>query len=898
MKKIFILFTFLLSLGTIHAQFSITYETIDPTCYGQCNGKIKITSATGGVAPYTLNLVGYSMTINNYNGTDTVYFQDLCSGTYTVQITDANAQTISYQNNIIINDPQPITFNVTTTDVTCPGLCNGTAQVTILNGTPPYQIEYNGQYYNNGLFSDLCSGNYYLYINDANGCQLTDVSFEIYEPQPINVFFDSIIHPSNCTSLDGQLYANVTGGTSPYTFNWSTGNTSQTIIEIGTGIYHLTVTDANGCSKIAHYALNETTSNLNLMGFNPTCYGYSNGKIYMYHPMLSTTYPAYITWSNGSTNILLDTLYNTNSIADTLFNLTAGHYFVTITDGSCSNYGYYELTHPDSIKIETYVNDVSCYGQNSGSINLYVSGGNGQNGYIFNWSNGSTAAYYMYNLAAGNYSVTVSDMIGCSNTQNFTIHQPDSFIVNIIPVNVSCNGANDAYIIIHPQGGTQPYFYTLDSANSYSYIELTDTIIWLDYAGNYQLHIKDANYCDTISFTNILITEPSKLLIDTIQLTPPTCLNNDGTIYFEGMGGTGTYTYWINGVNYANNIVYNLSEGNYLLAIEDQNGCYVDSSIYVTKQSELPVIKGYVSYNQNPIDSAKVLLLQVGQFGAAIMDTIRVQGPNFDFYDIYPGSYYLKANYTGTNLNVWNTYYQHSPYWTDATMLQVSCNDTLQLNIELIQAPSITNGLCSMSGYVHFLNSKNGKAASEPVPGAEITVEQVPGPTIIKMALTDTTGFYNLNNLPDLSNCNLRVDIPGLPLLSTYTGLSVSSNGNANLTNLNFIVDTTTNGGIMKDSSLWANIQYSDIASIQIVPNPVINQANAEITIQSNQEINIYIMNSKGQLIDNLGKFKLKIGNNPIAISTHLLTGNETYYLVAQSDHNTYIKKFIKLSQK
>jgi len=411
------------------------------------------------------------------------------------------------------------------------------------------------------------------------------------------------------------------------------------------------------------------------------------------------------------------------------------------------------------------------------------------------------------------------------------------------------------------------------------------------------LFIKDLNYCDTISLTKITITEPSKLLIDTIQLTQPTCLNNDGTIYFNGTGGTGIYTYWVDGVNYANNIINNLSEGSYLLAIEDQNGCYVDSSIYISKQSELPVIKGSVSFNQNTIDSAKVLLLQAGQFGAASMDTIRVQGPNFDFYDIFPGNYYLKANYTGSTLNIWNTYYNNTLYWTDATMLTVQCNDTTTINIDLIPAPTINNGMCSMSGYVRFVSSKNGKAASEPVPGAEITVEQVPGPTVIKMVLTDTTGYYHANNLPDLSNCNLRVDIPGLPLLSTYTGLSVNSNGNANLTNLNFIVDTTTNGGIMKDSSLWTNIHYSDIASIQIIPNPVINIAYAEITINSDQSVDLYIINTKGQVIANLGKHKIKSGKHQIAIPTHLLLSDESYYFIAKSTNTTFVKKFIKLSQ-
>ncbi|NMD01507.1 MAG: T9SS type A sorting domain-containing protein [Bacteroidales bacterium] len=891
--KTFLFFFFILFVFAANAQYTISYETINPVCYNQCNGKIKITGATGGVSPYTLTLVGYSQTITNYNGTDSVYFENLCSGTYTVEISDASQVTIAYQNNIVVSDPPEMTYTVSTTNPTCSGLCNGSAQVVVTNGTPPYHFDLNGQVNNNGIFANLCDGYYYPYISDANGCFLYDATIHIMEPMPLQISFNSQM-PSACIATDGMLQANVLDGTPPYTYHWSNGSTMNFLSNIPSGIYHLTVTDINGCSTVGHYALNDLNHEVTLQGVSPTCYGYNNGSVYISY--LNTTglsYNQYINWSDGVTTLLQDTLYNTNSIPDTLYNANANHYFVTITSGPCTLYGYYELTQPDSIKIEAYINDVYCYGQSNGTIYLDVTGGNMGQGYNFEWSNGFSDPYSLYNLAAGNYSVTVSDISNCFNTLNFTINQPDSFIATISPVDISCHGLNDAYILVNPIGGTPPYYYTLDSINSYNYLELTGNTIFIGNAGTYNLFMKDSHYCDTVSFTNITIADPPLMQISSVQLTHPTCLNNDGEIMVNATGGTGSYTYLLNGDTSSNHIL-NLSEGNYIIGILDDNSCLTDSTIVLTKLSQLPVIKGEIVFNQQPVDSSKTLLFIPGQFGASQWDTLMMsQGSFFNFTDLMPGQYFLKAVYIGESLNVQNTYYNNKLYWTEADTITIGCDDTLYQDINLIQLPT-SSGMCSMSGFVRFVSSKLGKAASEPVPGAEITVEQVPGPTIIKMALTDSTGYYEVTNLPDVSNCNLRVDIPGMPLLSTYTGLSVSSSGVASLSNLNFIVDTTTNGGIMKDSTTWANVLNNDIESVNIFPNPFTSFANVEIKLMDNAKISFDIIDITGKKIYTVSETEMFKGNNKLQINRLQVPQSGIYYFVAHSPKTTYVKKFIK----
>lgn len=888
--KTCLFFFFLMVAFAAYSQYTISYQAIDPVCNGQCTGKIKITGASGGTAPYTLNLVGYYQAITNYNGTDTVYFDYLCSGTYTVEISDITQSTIAYQSNIIINDPAPMNYYVTSNNPTCPGACNGFAQITVTNGTPPYHFSLNGINNNNGYFSNLCANYYYPNISDSNGCYIYDAGFTVTDPEPLNISFTST-QPSVCVQSDGALFANVTGGFTPYTYTWSNNANTQTISSIPAGIYHLTVTDANGCTDVEHYALNDINHEVILQGVSPTCYGLSNGSVYIQYLNASgLSYNQFINWANETTNLLQDTLYNTSSIPDTLFNVPANDYFVTINSGLCTLYGYYELTQPDSIKIEPTIYNVSCYGQSNGMIYLNISGGNGNQGYTAAWSNGSTDPYDLYNLPAGNYAVTVTDNSGCTNSSSFVITQPDSFIATITSVNISCHGLNDAFILVNPMGGTPPYYYTLDSINSYNYTELTGNSISVGNAGTYNLYIKDSHYCDTITFTNIQITEPPLLQISSVQLTHPTCLNNDGAITVSAVGGTGSYTYFLNG--YTSNS--NLSEGSYLISVMDENSCLTDSTVTLTKLSQLPVIKGEIVFNQQPVDSAKALLFIPGQFGASQWDTLSIsQGSFFDFTDLTPGHYFLKAVYTGGSLNAQNTYYNNKLYWTEADTITVGCDDTLYQDINLIQLPT-TTGLCSMSGFVRFVSSKLGKAASEPVPGAEITVEQVPGPTIIKMTLTDTTGYYEATNLPDVSNCNLRVDIPGMPLISTYTGLSVSSSGVASLVNLNFIVDTTTNGGIMKDSTTWAHVMTNEIESVNIHPNPFNSFANVEINLIENGKISFDIIDITGKKIYSIPETEMYKGTNKIQINRSQVPQSGIYYLVAHSPKTTYIKKFIK----
>ena len=167
----------------------------------------------------------------------------MCAGTYNVAVTDANGCT-SFEN-ITINDNTSITGTINTTDASCNGVCDGSATVTPSGGVPPYSYNWSTGHTINAV-GGLCAGNYTVTVTDALGCSST-FNVTINEPSAIVLSANAIA--ANCFgSCDGSVNLTVSGGTSPYSFNWNTGATTQNISALCAGTYTVTVTDANGCT--------------------------------------------------------------------------------------------------------------------------------------------------------------------------------------------------------------------------------------------------------------------------------------------------------------------------------------------------------------------------------------------------------------------------------------------------------------------------------------------------------------------------------------------------------------------------------------------------------------------------------------------------------------------------
>ena len=216
---------------------TMTLGVTNETCYGACDGMIN-SIPNGGTGPGTYT---YNWT-PNLGGSPLI--TNLCSGSYSLEILDANG--CSVISDTVITGPQALTIdNVTTINETCGGDCDGSITINA-TGANLYSID-GVNYQSSNIFSNLCSGTYVLYVQDASGCVSIDSS-SVIGPPPVVVqgLSDTLI----CVSGVAQLEALANGGVGGFVYNWDNGSQAQNISVSPTNdqIYCVTVTDQNGCS--------------------------------------------------------------------------------------------------------------------------------------------------------------------------------------------------------------------------------------------------------------------------------------------------------------------------------------------------------------------------------------------------------------------------------------------------------------------------------------------------------------------------------------------------------------------------------------------------------------------------------------------------------------------------
>lgn len=238
MKKIYILFSALLVTTAAYSQCSVFISNSqDVSCNGMCDGEA---TATGvGFPNYSFSWAPGGQTVQNPT--------NLCPGTHTVTMTDANSCVATAT--LLITEPAVLAATMTSNPVTCHGECDGEAVATTSGGTQPYQFDWDSAAGNQvtSTASNLCPGNYFVTVTDANGCTTVN-SVQVTEPSALSVATTST--PTTCQACtDGSATATVSGGTPSYSYLWTpSGQTTQTAMNLASGTYTVTATDAQGCT--------------------------------------------------------------------------------------------------------------------------------------------------------------------------------------------------------------------------------------------------------------------------------------------------------------------------------------------------------------------------------------------------------------------------------------------------------------------------------------------------------------------------------------------------------------------------------------------------------------------------------------------------------------------------
>ncbi|MBW8050712.1 MAG: T9SS type A sorting domain-containing protein [Cytophagales bacterium] len=558
------------------AALVLTMSATDATC-DSSDGSAAV-SVTGGIP-------GYTYLWNDSLNQTTATVTGLGAGIYTVIVTDSNGCVSS--NTVGINNTGAPFLSYIPTDVTCNAGNNGSIDLTISGGTPPF-----GFFWSNGEttedINNLAAGTYSVTVVDSNNCLANEIVIINEPPVLISNITSSDV---NCNGWsDGNAFLTVTGGTLPYSFNWSNGDTIEDIINLTGGMYSVIITDSNGCNIYDTVLINEPAAiTTNIVKVNILCYGDSTGFADL--TVTGGTLPYSYSWSNGA------------AIQD-ISNLPAGNYYVVITDGmGCTANDSITIEEPLALNAVVVSTNVSCNSGNNGIADLTVSGGIAP--YAYFWSN-FTVTEDLTGLSVGTYEVIVTDSNGCTISATVSITEPPALVVNTSASNISCNSLCDGIASAIVSGGILPYTWSWNTTP----VQTTATITGVC-AGKYFVTVTDGNAC--IDSASIILFEPDALSL-AVGSVNATCGNSNGEAYISSLtGGTVPYTFlWNDPGAQITDTATDLAAGTYTITVTDSNGC-ADGAVVSVNDAGTPnaliTTSNNVSCNGNNDGSATVTVI-------------------------------------------------------------------------------------------------------------------------------------------------------------------------------------------------------------------------------------------------------------------------------------------------
>ncbi|WP_400078048.1 T9SS type B sorting domain-containing protein [Winogradskyella sp. R77965] len=489
-------------------------ETSNVTCNNN-EGTISAI-ATGGWGSYEYELTGDA--IVPYSSENV--FTGLSAGSYTVNVRDAGGCIVS--ETITLSAPTPIdaTFTPNMTTLACFGDQNASITVNNVTGGQGSNYSYtlntlspvassSGPQLSN-VFQNLGAGTYSVTIKDGYDCEFSSLDIIISEPTPIEV---SLVKATSQTCLnESTLTLSATGGTGIYTYSDDSSFTnilgtfsSSTTFSVPDGTYSYYVRDANGCeanasNEITIEPLPELTVTLETSNLYINCSGDNNGSI---SATASGGLGNYIyTLQDGSGNALTATQGSPGYFTE----LFAGDYIVLVESGDCNiTSAPISITEPTApLEATIEVNNVTCSGQNNGSVEITPTGGTGLIKYAISPQlNQFFETNSFENLGPGDYELIVQDQLGCFLTLDFTVTEPELVIISIIADSIFpevCEGDQNGEFSIDISGGTLPYSVSLDDYDGV-YTTGTATQTEFDFTdlegGDHIVYIRDGEDCES-----------------------------------------------------------------------------------------------------------------------------------------------------------------------------------------------------------------------------------------------------------------------------------------------------------------------------------------------------------------------------------------------------------------
>ena len=561
-------------------------------CFGTSTGSATV-SASGGTAPY-----GFSW--NTVPPQTDATATNLPAGTWTCTITDANGCISTLD--VTITQPAALLTSAISgqANVNCFGNSTGSATVLASGGTAPYGYSWNTLPPQNGTAaSNLPAGTWTCSITDANGC-ISTRNVTITQPAaPLSSAIGGQMNVNCFGGSTGSSFVSVSGGTSPYSFNWDTSpvQAGTSASNLPAGAWTCTISDAMGCTTASAVTITQPSAPLSssvTAQTNAGCFGNATGSATM--NASGGTAPYVFLWNS--------TPATSGAMAN---NLPAGNWTCTITDANgCTTSGNASISQPAAaLSLGANITSASCGGASNGAIDADITGGTSP--YSITWSGPGGFASSNADisaLAAGIYTLSVTDANGCSATQAYSVDQPGMFSISATLSDhngsgVSCANGSDGSISITATGGTGPYAHAWSGPNGFS---ATTQSISAVAPGAYTYTITDSNGCSAAeSFT---LTAPPPMSLSTTAATANGGWNiacngaSTGSIDATIGGGLPPYDFSWNGPDSftsSNEDIGALVAGDYALTVTDANGCFAVATVTLTQAPGLTGITSAIS---------------------------------------------------------------------------------------------------------------------------------------------------------------------------------------------------------------------------------------------------------------------------------------------------------------
>lgn len=544
-----------------------TFTTTAASC-GNCDGAATV-APVNGTAPFT-----YLWDANTGAQTGATA-SALCPGNYEVEVTDSLGCTGTATT--VVAGGNGINLTVNATPNPCHGDSIAQLAAVVTGGVPPYTYLWDDPMnQTSATATGLKDGTYGLTVTDATACQLT-YAYQLDDPNPWSGFWTKTNVSCN-GGANGTLKRSSPGGTAPFTFLWSNGQTTNLITGLVAGTYTQTITDANGCPRDWSSTITEPAPLV--VSTAPACSGTASA---LTATATGGTAPYGYLWGPP--------LYQTTATAT---GLTPGSYPVTVTDDNqCTAFTTATVSGSGVLSVTVNSADMSCNNVADGSVSTSVTGGSAP--YSYAWSNGATTSG-ISGLSQGNYQCTITDNAGNCEIVGAFISNPIPLLV-LTGINTgSCNSLPTGFASAY--GGVAPYSYAWNTTP----VQNNDSAFGLQ-AGTYTVVVTDAAGC---TVTDSVVANPNGFSVVIAEIVP--LCAGPATIEAVPSGPSGwPYTYqWSNGAT--TDTISGLTAGTYTVTVT-VGPCVEVASITLNSGSAITLGEGAqaVSCNGSSDGSAWII---------------------------------------------------------------------------------------------------------------------------------------------------------------------------------------------------------------------------------------------------------------------------------------------------